>query len=262
MRFHLGWFVCFLAVSALGQGARGAPVFFAPQPYLSTDDSPFLGRGGTFFLEDFEDGQLNTPGVSAPNFFLHAPSVTTGSVDADDGAVDGSGAAGHALSSGVIIAGMSYPPLYQSGLGIEFDRDELGFWPTEVGFVWTGSGSNFLGFVVVDAAGVTAGTITTSQLMSGPDDSGTSQDRFFGVKLTEGISKIFLYSSIRDINAVGEDSLFSIDHLQYGASGRRLLTPPSSAASVPEPGSLFLFSVGCAGIACAARWRVGRRAIG
>src|SRR5690242_6738717 len=40
--------------------------FLGPTPYLSRADSPFdlSGLGTTFFLEDFEDHALNTPGVS------------------------------------------------------------------------------------------------------------------------------------------------------------------------------------------------------
>ena len=47
--------------------ASAETIFFGPTPYLSAADSPFdlSGLGTTFFLEDFEDGELNTPGAAS-----------------------------------------------------------------------------------------------------------------------------------------------------------------------------------------------------
>ena len=43
-------------------------IVIGPRPYLSAADSPFdmSGLGTTFFLEDFEDGELNTLGIFQP----------------------------------------------------------------------------------------------------------------------------------------------------------------------------------------------------
>ncbi len=68
-----------------------------PSPYLCdtgcASDSLFNGLSfDYFYVEDFKDGMLNTPGVfqdgtGAPT----APGALTDSVDADDGVIDGSG---------------------------------------------------------------------------------------------------------------------------------------------------------------------------
>ena len=69
--------------------------FIGPSVYLSFADSPFKTLGTPVFVEDFEDGALNTLGVSTttPAIFTLA-SALTDSVDADDGAIDGSGISG------------------------------------------------------------------------------------------------------------------------------------------------------------------------
>src|SRR5678815_5413703 len=78
-----------------------------PAPYLSSADSPFSFSSFTYFhLETFEDGALNTPGVTASGSslcvvntagcFLNSPLID--SVDADNGPIDGNGGApGHDL---------------------------------------------------------------------------------------------------------------------------------------------------------------------
>jgi len=94
--------VCILV--ALSTPAANATItLFGPTPYLSAADSPFnlSGRGTTFFLEDFEDGLINTPGLNISQVFggatVNPPGSLTDSVDADDGVIDGSGTAGHSL---------------------------------------------------------------------------------------------------------------------------------------------------------------------
>ncbi len=71
-----------------------------PTPYLQTSDSPWLSQIGSanFYLEDFEDGLLNTPGVSATGANVIGPGGLTDSVDGDDGNVDGSGSTGRSFS--------------------------------------------------------------------------------------------------------------------------------------------------------------------
>src|ERR1044071_2699341 len=52
-------------ISAGKSTTPAGPVFSGPSSYLSSADSPFAGLAFEYyFLEDFEDGQLNTPGVS------------------------------------------------------------------------------------------------------------------------------------------------------------------------------------------------------
>ncbi len=113
--------------------------YLGPIPYLSQADSPFdlSGLGTTFFLEDFEDGVLNTPGVTASSdageLIVNGPDLSafSDSVDGDDGAIDGSGSQGRALAP-VNQVGSS-----ALGVTFTFDANELGGLPTEAGVVWT-----------------------------------------------------------------------------------------------------------------------------
>lgn len=74
---------------------EGALILFGPTPYLSAADSPFSLSSPGLLLEDFEDGALDTPGVSSTNGAPRGPSGLTDSVDGDDGSIDGSGNGGH-----------------------------------------------------------------------------------------------------------------------------------------------------------------------
>lgn len=64
-----------------------AATVFGPVPYHQRSDSPFYAglQQGSFLFENFEDQQLNTPGVSI-NY--GNPDQDQG-VDEDDGVVDG-----------------------------------------------------------------------------------------------------------------------------------------------------------------------------
>ena len=81
----LGMLTCF-GVASVAQ-AQGLPV----TPYKSFHDSPFYGTGLVMYLEDCEDGLINTPGLSIASNTLGAPggvlppSLYMDSVDADDG---------------------------------------------------------------------------------------------------------------------------------------------------------------------------------
>src|SRR5262245_41740068 len=106
-------------------------VFFGPSPYLSFADSPFnhTNRFSYFYLEDFEDGQLNTPGVTASSGWqVLAQGPLTDSVDGDDGDIDGSGTGGHSFFSN----------LSSTTLTVTFHPENLGgHLPTHAGIVCT-----------------------------------------------------------------------------------------------------------------------------
>jgi len=77
------------ALVFLAPSATAEPIFFGPTPYLSAADSPFdlSGLGTTMFLEDFEDGELNTPGIlttSLRPLGPNPPFQIVDSVDADE----------------------------------------------------------------------------------------------------------------------------------------------------------------------------------
>ena len=194
--------------------ARAGAAFYGPSGYLSFTNSPFNPGGFQYFhLETFEDGLLNAPGAAVNTGWTvivgHGNLID--SVDADDGIIDGSGTDAHSLLSGGAL----------SNLVVTFDTNNLGgHLPTHVGVVCTDIGSVLFGqfgvgdvtLMAHDDAGVFLGSITAtnlgngSVLGSGPE--ATSEDRFFGVSNSSGISSIVLFVN----NSVD----WEVDHLQYG----------------------------------------------
>ena len=92
--------VCVGTLMGLAASAQAASYFvYRPSrtgpTYSSFADSPFFSQSFSYFyLEDFEDGALNTPGVTThQSWYVKGPSASTDSVDADDGVVDGAQAA-------------------------------------------------------------------------------------------------------------------------------------------------------------------------
>ncbi|MCP5201148.1 MAG: hypothetical protein H6977_14140 [Gammaproteobacteria bacterium] len=192
--------------------STGAATFVDAQPYLSFADSAFAGVAfdDYFHLEDFEDGLLNTPGVSsASGGFVIGPSAQTDSVDGDDGAIDGSGAGGHSFFSGF--------PGGTDTFTFDFDAGVLGRLPTHVGIVWTdvGEATPTPGFGSVTftafGAGGALGTVVSGTFGDGSTFGATAEDYFFGVIDPLGISRI-------TISMAGFSSDWEVDHLQYGAT--------------------------------------------
>lgn len=215
--------------------ANGAQ-FFGPTPYLSAADSPFdlSGLGSTFWLEDFEDGAFNTPGVRQLRDLDHPPAVRlpsnlTDSVDADDGQIDGFGTGGHSLFP---TLSATLPPLTTDPLILVFDSDVLGFVPTAVGFVWTdGTPGSIVGLGLFDASLTPTESFTYGDPLAGDlgddrIDGTTGEDRFFGAVDPHGIYAVAITSTF-----VGDRvELFELDHFQYGLF-------------VPEP-ETFLLAMG------------------
>ncbi|MDX2114944.1 MAG: hypothetical protein SFZ24_04885 [Planctomycetota bacterium] len=212
----------FIASSSFAGGILG--------PYLSEADSPFAAvTFSRFELENFEDGALNTLGVTlaSPGTAITFPGLQTDSVDADDGAIDGSG-----------IAGRSLIALTTNVLRFEFDAMALGGLPTHVGIVWTdvgitatGVGSGTVNFRVYDAGGL-VGDIT-SLLGDGDTFGGTAEDRFFGAVVSTGVTAIEI--------EMPDSQDWEVDHLQYGIE-------------VPAPAAALLLS-GAAGLVVIPRRR-------
>jgi DNA-binding beta-propeller fold protein YncE len=185
-----------------------------PTPYLQASDSPFSAFTFNYFhLEDFEDNLFNAPGVTKSAGHIIGPGSAVDSVDADDGAIDGSGNGGRSL----FVVG--------STLTFTFDPVALGGLPTHAGFVRTDGGNAALGTVVsLEAFGpgmVSLGTVGPAPFGDGISNGTTAEDRFFGWSDPNGILAIRMSSGT-----------FEVDHLQYGR-----------ATVVPEPGGYMLVSV-------------------
>lgn len=187
-----------------------------------TADSPFKSRTYSYFhLETFEDGLLNTPGVTQTGGSVIGPFSFVDSVDADSGPVDGDGSTGRSL--------------FGSNLAeFRFDAVALGQLPTDVGLVFT-DGNNVT-FEFYDAADVLLGSATA--VGDGFFIGQTAEDRFIGWSGNVGVARIRVLASA-----------FEVDHLQYGL----FRAPPNGA--IPEPASWAMMIAGFGAIGGAARRR-------
>ena len=218
------------ALVALPHLAAASPI--GPTPYQSFADSPFSGVSFSwFYLEDFEDGLLNTPGVSVgPSSAAIAVGGYTDSVDGDDGFIDGSGSNGHSLWSNFASS------LFQ----FDFSSAALGAFPTHVGLVWTDVGNVLTGnygfagvtFEAFDPNGITLGITGPFLLGDGAISGQTAEDRFFGAISSGGISRIEIRSA--------STNDWEVDHLQYGLAADQAL----EVQAVPEPGTSALLLTG------------------
>ena len=177
--------------------------YIIPYHYLSKADSPFLAEisAGSVYLEDFEDGDFDTPGLTQSGSITTAGQFLTDSVDGDDGVIDGSGLNGRDIF----------------GMGtLQFDPNVLGGYPTRVGVVWTDGGQGATTTIeAFDPFGVSFG----AQTYSFADNSitgETAEDCFVGVVHPGGISKLVIS------NAAGG---IELDHIQYGFDLRFAPTP-------------------------------------
>ena len=193
--------------------------FFGPAHYLGRADSPFSATEfDRFFLEDFEDGELDIPGVTfdfARDFGVSSGlqivvgGGATDNVDDDDGTIDGDG------SFGGVLAPIGNPSGGASqGVEFAFDRDVLGAHPTHVGIVWTdGSPNETVIFEAVDSAGDVVVSTRNEGIGDGSFFGTTDEDRFFGAAFAGGIASFRIYGE-----ELGRNS-FEVDHLQVGIGG-------------------------------------------
>lgn len=217
-----------------------ATVFLGPTPYLSATDSPFPvdGSNPNFFLEDFEDGSLNTPGVDAdfvirpPTNFITTPGPKTDSVDADDGTIDGTGVGGRSLR-GLLAPDFLFD--YQAVFSFNFSGQELGFLPNAFGIVWTdGPAPSEIGLFAFDALGNPLGLTTIpdglpTSLGDMSDMGETAEDHFVGLRTTESFSRVIvsIYFDPQGPILIDPLPIAELDHLQYGLI-------------VPEPHAILL----------------------
>jgi hypothetical protein len=236
----------FILVLAIAGVAFAKPVlasYLGPSLYVQASDgfsssAWTVAPGGYFYLENFEDGALNTPGVSGSGTIL-SPGSLTDSVDADDGVLDGLGNDGRSSYS----AGNTILTFLFTGSG------PGGALPTHVGLVWTDVGFNTnpardgYGTVQVeafDAVSVSLGVFGPFQVGDGLFGGQTAEDRFFGAINPGGISRITM--------TMTDSSDWEVDHLQYG-----VLRPVPIPAALP----MLVAAVGGLGLA---GWRSKRRA--
>lgn len=232
-RIRLGLIFTALAMSVgYASAASADAILFGPTPYLEPADSPFNGSSFSYFyLETFEDGVLNTPGVAASAGVVNPPNPFVDSADGDDGVIDGSGS----------TSGYSLYPI-ASSLTFTFDLDALGALPTHAGLAWTDIGYNSptpyfgpVSFEAFDAFGASLGQIGPFALGDGTDQGETLEDRFFGAYHADGILAIRITTNTND---------WEIDHLQYGAQSPF----DGELAPVPEPSTLTLLGLGTIGL--------------
>jgi len=200
--------------------------------YARFTDSPFSGLAFSYFyLENFEDLALNTPGVTADNGMVInlANSLAIDSVDEDDGVIDGYGASGASFMAA-------------NSITFNFNATVLGNLPTHAGIVFTDATPNALiTFEAFDQNGVSLGSVSANL---GDDTfySTTRDDRFFGAMNAGGISRIFISDN-------GSPNNLEVDHLQYGLS-----------APIPEPETYALMLAGLGLVGFVARRRKQQQA--
>ncbi|MGZ8171941.1 MULTISPECIES: CHAP domain-containing protein [Methylobacter] len=179
--------------------------FYGPAPYLSSRDSPFFGtKFSYFYLEDFEDGLLNTPGVTASfGWSVISGNNDVDSVDADDGIIDGKGNTGKSFFSDFVTNRLTFT-FNAAALG--------GNLPTHAGIVWTDANASAsrrqVEFSALDSSGTSLGSIGPFELGDDVINGTTAEDRFLGVYNPSGISSI-------TISMPGSNN-WEVDHLQYG----------------------------------------------
>ncbi|MEM9539517.1 MAG: S8 family serine peptidase [Cyanobacteria bacterium P01_E01_bin.42] len=176
---------------------------------VENEVSPDPGNGKKFkyfHIENFEDGQLNTPGLSISQGQV-IKSGGVDSVDGDDGLIDGSGSNGQSWHTG-----------NGEGFTITFDPQILGQLPTHAGFALTDLGRTNpnlgSGKVIFEALDVNGESLGTETIQYGDNNwyGGTNEDRFLGVAYEEGISGF-------KISFPDGDWGVEIDHIQYGVAG-------------------------------------------
>lgn len=206
--------LCFVVLAGLSPAATFR--VWDPSPYRSELDSPFYPgiQSGSIFLEDFEDGSLNTPFVRDPltfpqegiTFRTQNPNVSdsrVASVDGDDGVLDFEGNLGDSWIT------------YQTGgagrrsfFEFEFLPNAEGQYPTYVGFVVTEvaeiDSSVKFEILAGDSFDDFERGYRPRDWFNGNRRGDVETHRFIGIYAEEGIRQIY------------GDNVYQVDHLQYG----------------------------------------------
>lgn len=222
--------VLLLSAAGLTGSTSGATFrMWDPTPYRSALDSPFYEgiQGDLIFLEDFEDGLLDTPYVRDPLVFpqmgtsyraLINPSTDApfASVDGDDGSLDFDGSGGDSWVTFQNASGL------RSFFEFEFEPNEDGHYPLFVGIVVTEVADIFeeVEFGVFGESGLNLATSAEFDprlwvtINDRPGD--VERHRFIGFYAEEGIRRFRARNTLQ------------VDHLQYGYA----IPEPSVAALI------------------------------
>lgn len=227
-----GLSMAFIVLIGPMEATLGEVVFFGPTPYLSQADSPFPVDGShpNFYLEDFEDGELNTPGIAFNEGLPLAvdPVVTSGSVDGDDGLIDGLGQQGHSLAQPFHILIFTDPGQYVFQIDFTFDSAVLGELPNAFGFAWTeGAPNSNIQLTLFDELGNQYSQIAFTGIGDDIHNGNTDDHVFIGATAEFGIAR----ARITSTNVGGETVTLQIDHVQYGQ------------VAIPEPEHLSLLGL-------------------
>lgn len=211
------WLITVVALAGLIPSVGFAATFFGPTSYTQPSDVPagFYGTGETGFLEDFEDGTIDggltvetfiggNPVVLGPGNII-SPGISTDSVDADDGSIDGLGRGGRSLFTNG-----------QAGIRITVGQPVVA-----LGLVWT-DGFGDITFSAFDPVGNQLFTDIFSGIPNAGQNGETDDDSFFGIRDLNGVGSIFVSNSSGGIE---------IDHVQYSVA---------APAVIPAPASLLL----------------------
>lgn len=197
MRIARSAIVVPIVAAVAGSLAAEGPVFLGPTPYTSMANSPInLSQPGhTSHLEDFEDATLDLLGTTFSVGAIHDPSPTTDSVDADDGAIDGSGIGGH---SWLVPAGRM--------LTMMLDEPTLHHHPPKFGFVLTDAapGATITVAFFGHEKELLGETVVT--MGDANNDGATAEDVFVGCVNSDG--------GVSMVTVVADSGEFEIDHVQ------------------------------------------------
>ncbi|MBL9149662.1 MAG: VCBS repeat-containing protein [Phycisphaerae bacterium] len=182
--------------------AADALVVLHPTPYATLGDSGLFGAmslDDEFKCETFEDGSVNTLGLTIVGGTIVAPAATTDSVDADDGSVNGSG-----------TGGRSYRANAGSSVALSFSSAALGGYPERVGVVFTDGPSAATLVVTVETGFGPTFTKSVGPVGDAADNGATAEDRLVSITSSFGIKKVTL-----SLAAPNAGASFEIDHVQY-----------------------------------------------
>ena len=185
------------AAVAGGPGQQQGPISaYGPSSYLQKGDGPFFPGGCArpgveYYLEDFEDGDLDTPGLIIPagQRDILAPGPNTDSIDPN----------GLSMRASVASAG---------AVTLVFDDTALNGYPEQVGFVITdtnGAENTTFTVFVIDGDNNNA-SFNFSNIGDNSAANSADDDVFIGVSSANGIAQVQILSPAQ---------LWEIDHIQY-----------------------------------------------